>query len=64
MISFNGVLIVGDGMRTRFWEDPWLDDTPLASQCPTLFNVVRTKVVTVVYVLSQVPFNIFFNKEY
>jgi hypothetical protein len=23
---------IGDGMNTRFWEDTWLGDTPLANQ--------------------------------
>jgi hypothetical protein len=47
-----GYFVVGDGMRNRFWEDPWLGDTPLVSQYPNLFNIVQTKEVTVVDVVS------------
>jgi hypothetical protein len=56
-----GSFVIRDGIRTRFWEDPWLDDTPLASQYPCLFNIVRAKEVIFVDVLSQVPSNIKFN---
>jgi hypothetical protein len=55
--SSYGVL-VGDSMRTLFWEDTWLGETLLASQFLTLFNIDRTKEVTVA---SQVPLNIRFN---
>jgi hypothetical protein len=55
--SSYGVL-VGDSMRTLFWEDTWLGETLLASQYLTLFNIDRTKEVTVA---SQVPLNIRFN---
>jgi hypothetical protein len=48
-------------MKTRFWKDTWLGDTPLATQYPSLYNSVRTKHVLVVDVLSNVPLNIRFN---
>ena len=32
--------LVGNGMSTRFWEDTWLGETPLALQYPTLYNIV------------------------
>jgi hypothetical protein len=38
-----GSFVVGDGMKTRLWEDTWLGDTPLATQYPSLYNIVRTK---------------------
>jgi hypothetical protein len=38
-----GSFVVRDGMKTRFWEDTWLGDTPLATQYPSLYNIVRTK---------------------
>ena len=31
--------IVGDGNDTRFWEDTWLGETPLALQYPTLYRM-------------------------
>ena len=34
-------ILVGDGANTRFWEDRWLGETPLALQYPTLYNVVQ-----------------------
>jgi hypothetical protein len=57
-----GSFVVGDGMSTRFREDSWLGDTPLASQYPNIFNIVQTKEVTVFEVLSQAPWNIRFNR--
>jgi hypothetical protein len=48
-------------MRTRFKEDPWLGDTPLASQYHSLYNIVSTKEIIVDDVLSQVRLNIRFN---
>ena len=35
--------LVGNGMSTRFWEDTWLGDTPLAVQYPTLYNLAQHK---------------------
>jgi hypothetical protein len=32
-------------MKTRFWEDTWLGDAPLASQYPNLFNIASNKQV-------------------
>jgi hypothetical protein len=49
-------------MKTRFWEDTWLGDTPLATQYLNLFNIARTKNVLVADVLSNVPLNIRFNR--
>lgn len=36
-----GSFIVGNGMSTRFWEDTWLGDRPLAQQYPSLYNIVQ-----------------------
>jgi hypothetical protein len=35
--------MVGNGADTRFWEDTWLGDSPLASQYPSLYNIVHHK---------------------
>ena len=35
--------IVGNGQATRFWEDAWLGEVPLAATYPTLYSVVRHK---------------------
>jgi hypothetical protein len=48
-----GSFVMGDGIRTHFWEDSWLGDRPLSVQYPTLFNTVRTKEVIVADVLTQ-----------
>jgi hypothetical protein len=33
--------IVGNGNSTRFWEDTWLGETPLALQYPSLNNIAQ-----------------------
>jgi hypothetical protein len=57
-----GSFVVRDGMKTRFWEDTWLGDTPLATQYPNLYVIARTKHVLVADVLSHAPLNIRFNR--
>jgi hypothetical protein len=57
-----GSFVVRDGMKTRFWEDTWLGDSPLATQYPNLYNIASNKQVLVADVLSQVPLNIGFNR--
>jgi hypothetical protein len=57
-----GSFVVRDDMKTRFWEDTWLGDTPLADQYPSLYNIVRTKHVLVADVRSNVALNIRFNR--
>jgi hypothetical protein len=42
-----GKFKIGDGSRTRFWEDVWLGDVPLAQQYPSLYNIVQRKNVLV-----------------
>ena len=54
----NGSFTIGNGQGTRFWEDAWLGDTPLSSQYPSLFNIVRHKNVLVADVLANNPLNI------
>jgi hypothetical protein len=49
-------------VQTPFLEDTWLDDTPLDSFYPNLFNIIITKEVTAADVLSQAPLNIRFNR--
>jgi hypothetical protein len=36
-----GYFNVGNGMDTKFWEDSWLGDKPLAQQYPSLYNIVQ-----------------------
>jgi hypothetical protein len=38
-----GSFAIGDGLKTRFWVDSWLVQTPLSTQYPTQFNIVRHK---------------------
>jgi hypothetical protein len=38
---------VGNVLKTRFWEDTWLGDTPLVKLYPSLYNIVRRKNVLV-----------------
>jgi hypothetical protein len=58
----NGSFTIGNGQKTRFWEDTWLSDTPLAHQYPPLYNIVRRKNVLVADVLSNAPLNIEFRR--
>jgi hypothetical protein len=53
----NGSFTIGNGQKTRFWEDTWLGDTPLVLQYPSLYNNVRQK-----NVLSNNPLNIEFRR--
>ena len=57
-----GSFRVGNGQSTRFWEDTWLGDTPLADQYSMLYNVVRRKNVLVADVLAHIPLNIEFQR--
>jgi hypothetical protein len=55
-----GSFVLGGERDTRFWEDVWLGDTPLSSQYPALYNIVRDKQVRVADVLSNIPLKIGF----
>jgi hypothetical protein len=57
-----GVFKVGNGLATRFWEDTWLGDVPLAQQYPSLYNIVQHKNVMVSTVLNQTPINVCFRR--
>ena len=50
-----GSFTVGNGESTRFWEDTWLGDKPLAIQYPSLFNIAQRKNVSVANALAQAP---------
>uniref|UniRef100_A0A8I6YGZ3 Uncharacterized protein n=1 Tax=Hordeum vulgare subsp. vulgare TaxID=112509 RepID=A0A8I6YGZ3_HORVV len=54
--------IIGNGEGTRFWEDSWLGETPLATQYPALYNVVQRKDAYVATVLQSNPLNIQFRR--
>jgi hypothetical protein len=56
-----GCFVIDDGMNTRFWEDLWLGSTPLSSQYPTLYNIIRYKHVRVADVLAHTPLHISFS---
>ena len=58
-----GAFKVGNGSSTRFWEDTWLGDKPLAVQYPNLFNICHRKEVTVENVKSSTPLNIGFRRR-
>src|SRR3990172_185730 len=54
--------IVGNGNTTRFWEDTWLGETPLAIQYPSLYNIVQRRDAYVATVLQSNPLNIQFRR--
>ena len=59
-----GSFIVGNGQGTRFWEDTWLGDRPLANKFPSLFNIVHNKNVLVAEVLTNaLPVNLEFRRS-
>jgi hypothetical protein len=55
-----GSFKIGNGLVTRFWEDTWVGDLPLARKYPSLYNIVQHKNVWVTSVLSCFPPNIAF----
>ena len=55
--------LIGSGTSTRFWEDTWLGETPLALQYPSLYNIVQRKEDYVATVLNSVPLNIQFRRS-
>jgi hypothetical protein len=57
-----GSFVVGNGLKTRFWEDTWLGDRPLADDYPLLYNIVNHKNVTIENVLGSNPINIGFRQ--
>ena len=54
--------VVGNGTTTRFWEDTWLGETPLAFQYPSLYNIVQRREAYVATVLQSNPLNIQFRR--
>ena len=54
--------IVGNGISTRFWEDTWLGETPLALQYPSLYSIVQRRDAFVATVLQSTPLNIPFRR--
>jgi hypothetical protein len=52
-----GSFDIGTGMSTRFWEDMRLGDRPLAEQYPYLYNVVRSKYITIASTLALASLN-------
>ena len=58
-----GTFIINDGSQVRFWEDTWLENSPLWDQYLQLYNIVRKKQDTVADVLStQIP-NLFWRRD-
>jgi hypothetical protein len=55
---------VGDGKRTRFWEEVWLGDMPLAQQYPSLYSIVQRKQVFLADVFNHSPLNIAFLRTF
>ena len=54
--------IVGNGNNTRFWEDTWLGDTPLAFQYPSLYRIVQRRDALVATIMQSIPLNIQFRR--
>ena len=54
--------IVGDGNTTRFWENTWLGETPLALQYPSLYHIVQRHDALVATIMQSVPLNLLFRR--
>ncbi|XP_073357973.1 uncharacterized mitochondrial protein AtMg00310-like [Aegilops tauschii subsp. strangulata] len=54
--------IVGNGNTTRFWEDTWLGETPLALQYPSLYRIVQRRDSLVAMIMQSIPLNIQFRR--
>jgi hypothetical protein len=52
-----GSFQIWNGLHARFWKDVWLGQRALAHQCPSLYNIVIHKNVSVNLVLSSTPLN-------
>jgi len=58
-----GAFLVKDGSQVRFWEDNWLDGTPLKDQYPSLYNIARPKFTTIAEILSASPPSISWRRQ-
>lgn len=58
-----GIFNIKDGSEIRFWEDNWLDNSPLKVQYPSLYNIAYQKQDSVAKVLESFPVNISFRKN-
>ena len=56
-----GSFSIGNGQRVRFWEDTWHGNSSLATQYPSLYNIVRRKNV-LADVITTAPLNIEFRR--
>jgi hypothetical protein len=56
----HGTFHLNNRKQIQFWEDNWLGNHSFQHQCPSLYNIVRRKNVTVESVLSSVPLNVSF----
>jgi hypothetical protein len=45
--------ILGDGCKTRFWEDVWVGEKPMCVVFPRLYNLTCTHEITVAKVFAQ-----------
>jgi hypothetical protein len=47
-----GVFVVKHGSQVRFWEDIWLGGSTLKGQYPCLYNIARSKSITIAEALN------------
>jgi hypothetical protein len=59
----HGTFSIKDGSEIRFWEDRWLDGTPLREQYPALYSIVRYKNETIAKVMDNSPPNVTFRRD-
>uniref|UniRef100_A0A453RC95 Reverse transcriptase zinc-binding domain-containing protein n=1 Tax=Aegilops tauschii subsp. strangulata TaxID=200361 RepID=A0A453RC95_AEGTS len=57
------IFIIGNGNSTRFWEDTWLGEMPLATKYRSIYNIVQRKETYVAIILQSNPLNIQFRRS-
>jgi hypothetical protein len=55
-----GSFKIRDGSQTRFWEDTWVDSSPLKEQFPSLYSIANCPHVIVKTDMNQVSINVSF----
>lgn len=58
-----GTFLVNDGSQVRFWEDSWLDGSPLKDQYHSLYNITRPKSITIAEAMSSFPPNFSWRRQ-
>jgi hypothetical protein len=53
---------IHNGEHIRFWEDKWLGNFTLKKEYSSLYNIARTKHISIAHVFRSAPLNITFRR--